>query len=252
MSLARCAIDVRGLVQGVGFRPFVHGLARRFELGGFVYNGAGGVHIEVEGEEAAIEGFLDQLRGAPPVPARIASIACHTGLPRGDREFLIEPSRGRSAGPVVVPPDVATCDACLRELWDPWNRRHLHPFINCTECGPRATIVTGMPYDRERTTMAAFPMCADCEREYEDPTDRRFHAQPIACPRCGPVLRLVGPIGTERRALDPVAGFAELVRREKSAPSRGLADSTSFVTARTTRWSRSFGAENSETRSPLR
>jgi hydrogenase maturation protein HypF len=225
MSVARCAIDVRGLVQGVGFRPFVYGLARRFALGGLVYNGAQGVHIEVEGEQAAIDDFLGELLAAPPSPAFIEKIECQAESPLGERAFLIQPSHepdlskrspGSGAGSedsdvALVAPDSATCDSCLRELFDPRDRRYLHPFINCTGCGPRATIIGEMPYDRERTTMASFRMCPACEREYEDPTNRRFHAQPIACPGCGPRLRLAGPSGVTLATEDPLGRFAEII-----------------------------------------
>ncbi|RDI75852.1 hypF: carbamoyltransferase HypF [Gaiella occulta] len=180
---------MRGVVQGVGFRPFVYGLARREGLAGFVLNDGAGVVIEVEGEAAALDGFLARLRVDAPPLARIDSLEVTHAPTRGEAAFsiLASTAHGRSA---LIPPDVATCDDCLRELFDPTDRRHRYPFVNCTRCGPRFTIVLRVPYDRPNTTMAGFPLCDDCLREYEDPTDRRFHAEPIACPVCGPRLSL--------------------------------------------------------------
>ena len=180
---------VRGVVQGVGFRPFVYGLARRHGLGGFVLNDGDGVLIEVEGEAPELDSFELSLEREPPRLARVAALETTSVVPRGETEFSIAPSRtaGRSA---LVPPDVATCDDCLRELFDPEDRRYRYPFVNCTQCGPRFTIVREVPYDRPNTTMAGFPLCRDCRREYEDPGDRRFHAEPIACPVCGPRLSM--------------------------------------------------------------
>jgi hydrogenase maturation protein HypF len=185
----RRRVFVRGVVQGVGFRPFVHRLAHEHALTGFVANDAGGVVIEVEGERERIERFIEGLSTEVPALARIDSIASDTVAPTGDAGFAIARSIDGEAA-ALVPPDIATCDSCLRELFDPANRRFRYPFINCTDCGPRFTIVGSLPYDRERTTMAGFEMCADCRREYEDPGDRRFHAEPIACPVCGPRVRL--------------------------------------------------------------
>jgi hydrogenase maturation protein HypF len=178
---------VRGVVQGVGFRPFVYGLARRHELGGFVLNDGEGVLIEAEGRD--VEQFAAELVSEAPPLARIASLSADAIEPRGETGFAIVESRavGRAA---LIPPDIATCDDCLRELFDPVDRRHRYPFVNCTRCGPRFTIVRAVPYDRPSTTMAGFPMCPDCRREYEDPADRRFHAEPICCPACGPRLSL--------------------------------------------------------------
>lgn len=180
---------VRGVVQGVGFRPFVYGVARRHGLVGFVLNDGDGVHVEAEGEREQLDAFAAALRSEAPPLARVESIAV-AAVPLGrEREFRIETSvaAGRAA---AIPPDVATCDDCLRELWDASDRRYRYPFVNCTHCGPRFTIVCGVPYDRANTTMADFPMCADCRREYEDPLDRRFHAEPVACPACGPQLSM--------------------------------------------------------------
>ncbi len=181
---------VGGVVQGVGFRPFVYGLARRHELVGFVLNDGEGVVIEAEGPPRTLDAFAVALREEAPPLARVEAVVAERLPPRGgEGGFAIELSAptGRSA---LVPPDVATCDDCLRELLDPGDRRYRYPFVNCTQCGPRFTIVRTVPYDRPNTTMAGFPLCADCRREYEDPADRRFHAEPIACPACGPRLSL--------------------------------------------------------------
>ncbi|OHV41893.1 carbamoyltransferase HypF [Pseudofrankia sp. EUN1h] len=182
---------MRGVVQGVGFRPFVHATATGLGLAGSVRNDVAGVEVEVEGSPAAVEEFGRRLREDPPPLAEIEQLTVATLAPRGELGFTIAPSESSepaAAGRAQAPADTATCDACLRELADPADRRYRHPFITCTHCGPRFTIITDLPYDRPVTTMAGFPMCADCAREYADPADRRFHAQPIACPACGPRL----------------------------------------------------------------
>jgi hydrogenase maturation protein HypF len=186
--VARRAVRVRGGVQGVGFRPFVHGLACRFRLDGFVGNDSDGVFIEVEGDTMAIAGFLESLRIEAPPLARIDAID-HAPLPiAGTSGFVIVGSRRDSEHITPVAADVATCADCLRELYEPADRRYRYPFINCTNCGPRYSIVTALPYDRASTTMAGFAMCTSCATEYANPVDRRFHAQPNACPECGPAL----------------------------------------------------------------
>ncbi|MDQ3876153.1 MAG: carbamoyltransferase HypF, partial [Actinomycetota bacterium] len=183
---------VSGTIQGVGFRPFVYGLAQRHALGGFVFNDGEGVVIEAEGDTAALESFAAALSEEAPSLARVDAVSTTRLAPLGERRFTIAAS-AVTGGSALVPADVATCDDCLSELFDPSDRRFRYPFINCTQCGPRFTIVERVPYDRPHTTMAAFPMCADCRREYENPADRRFHAEPIACPACGP--RLSMPVG---------------------------------------------------------
>ncbi|MDX2194322.1 MAG: acylphosphatase, partial [Gemmatimonadales bacterium] len=188
MTPVRRRFEVRGVVQGVGFRPFVHGLATRLGLAGWVENAGGHVVVEVEGAPEAVERFAAALEAEPPPLARIASVHTTSLAPAGEAGFRIAASRAGASGQGTVPPDVATCEACLRELRDPADRRFGYPFINCTDCGPRFTVITALPYDRPFTTMAGFPMCADCEAEYRDPASRRFHAQPIACPACGPRL----------------------------------------------------------------
>jgi hydrogenase maturation protein HypF len=198
----RVRVRVRGTVQGVGFRPFVYRLAREQGLAGYVHNADRGVLLEVEGADVTIADFLDRLRAEAPPLAVIDGVACDPLSPRGERGFRIVASPagdGTTAPPIA--PDSATCPDCLVELADPADRRYRYPFINCTNCGPRFTIVTGVPYDRPLTTMAPFAMCADCAREYGDPADRRFHAQPNACPRCGPRLRVADCNG------DPITGL---------------------------------------------
>ena len=193
--MERRAFDIRGVVQGVGFRPFVHALATRLDLRGFVANHGGLVIVEVEGDPAAVTQFEhDLIAGAPPL-ARIASITTRELECRGDRRFQITASAAATGSTALVAPDAATCVACLEELFDPANRRHRYPFINCTACGPRLTIITGSPYDRAQTTMARFEMCVRCRAEYESPDNRRFHAEPIACPTCGPSLEAIGAAG---------------------------------------------------------
>ncbi len=181
----RLRMRVRGAVQGVGFRPFVHGLAREFELDGFVRNDAEGVLLEVEG--ARVNEFVDALRREPPPLARIDRIELRRVPPKSMRGFSIEPSADGGTATRIVP-DAAVCENCLDDLFDPSSRFYLYPFVNCTHCGPRYTLTRRLPYDRPQTSMAGFPMCDACARDYRDPLSRRFHAQPIACPRCGPKL----------------------------------------------------------------
>jgi len=182
-------------VQGVGFRPYVYRLARDERLGGWVRNDDRGVVLEVEGAPDAVERFLARLpREAPPLAA-VERVCSRPLASSGERDFAIVESASRGAAAAPVAADTATCDACLAELRDPTDRRHRYPFINCTDCGPRFTIVRGVPYDRARTTMAGFDMCAACRAEYRDPLDRRFHAEPNACPTCGPRARLLDADG---------------------------------------------------------
>ncbi len=179
-------------MQGVGFRPHVYALARAHGLAGEVWNTPGGLVAEVEGDPAGVEAFCRELAARPPPLAVVESLTWVDVPSRGGTEFAIRASRP-GGGRTFVSPDVTICDDCLRELTDPADRRFRHPFITCTNCGPRFTITVGLPYDRPATTMAGFPMCAACAREYADPADRRFHAQTVCCPDCGPRLRLAGP-----------------------------------------------------------
>ncbi|MFM9135357.1 MAG: carbamoyltransferase HypF [bacterium] len=198
--LARVAIRVTGVVQGVGYRPFAYAKATDLGLTGFVGNDAAGVFAEAQGEPQALACFVAALREGPPL-ARVDDVACEdiaVSAGEGDDAFRIVES-AQSSGRTTIPPDTAACADCLAEVRDPADRRYRYPFTACTHCGPRYTLVTGLPYDRPFTTMAAFPLCPRCQREYDDPRDRRFHAQPTACPECGPRLafRRVGETGAE-------------------------------------------------------
>lgn len=194
----RRRFTVRGAVQGVGFRPFAYRMAKRFDLVGHVVNTGECVAIEVEGPCDRVDAFVQALAQQAPVQANIASIEQLDISLRGDSDFLILESHAVSPeGGVTLLPDIATCEACLDEVFDPTNRRYLYPFTNCTDCGPRYSILTDLPYDRARTTMVGFAMCEACAVEYGDPGDRRFHAEPIACPTCGPQVALWDKAGRE-------------------------------------------------------
>jgi hydrogenase maturation protein HypF len=184
-------LRVRGVVQGVGFRPFVYNLAVRLGVAGWVRNTSAGVEIQVEGDPAAVAAFCAALPREAPPRAYIAALDDEAVVGEGATAFVILESAADPAAYQLVSPDIATCDDCRAELLDPADRRHRYPFTNCTNCGPRFTIIEDLPYDRERTTMRAFPMCPACRREYTDPTDRRFHAEPNACPVCGPQVTLL-------------------------------------------------------------
>ena len=219
--MERRAIEIRGVVQGVGFRPFVHGLATGLRLCGFVANCGGRVDVEVEGDGEALDRFEHQLTASAPALARIESVIARRIDPRGEQGFRIAPSVSEASPRGSIAPDACTCDACLAELFDPANRRYRYPFINCTACGPRLTIITGSPYDRGRTTMARFEMCEACRSEYEDPGDRRFHAEPIACARCGPTLQLVDAAGRPV-AGDPIEAAAAMLSAGRIVAVKGL------------------------------
>ncbi|KUN01184.1 hydrogenase maturation protein HypF [Streptomyces yokosukanensis] len=198
----RRRLTVRGTVQGVGFRPYVHRLAAGLGLAGFVGNTGDGVIVEVEGPADEVDRFCATVAEEPPPLATVSGIAGEDLPTTGDTGPFAIRSTQRAGGRTQLPPDTATCADCLRELADPADRRHRHPFITCTHCGPRFTIATGMPYDRAVTTMAGFPMCPSCAREYGEPADRRFHAQPVACADCGPRLTLTAALGGLRPARD--------------------------------------------------
>jgi hydrogenase maturation protein HypF len=208
-TVAACRVSVHGIVQGVGFRPFVYGLARRLGLGGLVRNTTRGVEIELEGDPDAIGEFLERLVAEAPPLAHIDDVRVHDAESRGRRGFTIRASR-EGAGFLPISPDVATCPACLAEILDPGDRRFGYPFTNCTRCGPRFTIIQAIPYDRPNTTMAGFTMCPECRAEYDDPADRRFHAQPNACAVCGPRLVLVNAQGVSLDA-DALTGTGRLL-----------------------------------------
>ena len=212
---------VRGLVQSVGFRPFVYRLARRLGVTGSVRNVAGVVEIHAEGPPEVLDAFAEAVTSQAPPLARVESVVEEAAALTGALGFSVAPSADAPSGAPLVSPDVATCAACLRELLDPADRRYRYPFINCTDCGPRFTIIEALPYDRERTSMRVFPMCDECRAEYQDPGDRRFHAEPVACPACGPRLRILDA-SWAALAGDPVERAADLLREGAIVAIKGL------------------------------
>jgi hydrogenase maturation protein HypF len=220
-SVVARAIEVRGVVQGVGFRPFVWRLAARHALAGWVRNTGGVVEIHAEGSPASLDRFCRQLRTDAPTLAVVDEVRWSTAVVVGSRSFEVDASANAPNGDRLIPPDIATCPACLAELFDPADRRYRFPFINCTDCGPRFTIIEALPYDRERTSMRDFPMCAACEAEYTDPSNRRFHAEPVACPVCGPRVRLVDASGRAVRG-DPIERAGRLLRSGRIVAIKGL------------------------------
>ncbi len=209
----RVRIDVGGTVQGVGFRPFVYRLARELDLSGWVRNGMDGVSIEVEGNSQAVETFLQRLQTYAPAPACVESIDWHVVPVLDDTGFAIHRSTEPGRRALVIPPDLATCADCLRELTDSSDRRFRYPFLTCTQCGPRFSLLTEMPYERPNTTMGAFPLCPDCQSEYDAEADRRFHTEPTACPACGPRVRLWDDQGRETERGEEVLRQAEALLR---------------------------------------
>lgn len=221
--MQRRAIHLTGVVQGVGFRPFVWRLAQREQLHGWVCNDSGGVRIEVQGDVAALGRFVDALRGEAPPLARIDGIVVEEQEPHGsDLAGFVVRASIVGGDHAEIPADVATCAACRGELFDSANRRHRHAFVNCTECGPRYTIVRDLPYDRAATTMMSFPLCPSCESEYGDPADRRFHAEPVCCPNCGPQLRVLDRTGVPLASEDPIGDVAELLRAGSIVAIKGI------------------------------
>ena len=219
----RYRICIYGVVQGVGFRPFVKNLADRCGVFGSVCNRGTYVEIFAESGEQQLAAFLHCLTHEAPSRSVILKMEKSPADPVGDMEFVILPSRfDRGSGEAYVSPDLAVCDDCRRELFDPRDRRYLHPFINCTNCGPRMTILDTMPYDRERTSMAGFPMCASCAAEYTDPKDRRYHAQPVCCPDCGPHLHLVGEDAVGKTDGELIARVRAVIRQGGIAAVKGI------------------------------
>jgi len=213
---------VRGVVQGVGFRPFVYRLATEDHLAGFIGNDTDGVIIELEGPEPRIDSFLKRLTAETPPLARIDSVGLESLAPLGDATFRIIASEVHGRVSTGIPADAATCSDCLQELLDPVDRRYRYPFLNCTNCGPRFTITRRIPYDRPQTSMAVFPMCSECRAEYEDPLNRRFHAQPNACWRCGPRLWLESPDDSMIQSADPVTETIERLIRGEILAIKGI------------------------------
>jgi hydrogenase maturation protein HypF len=218
----RRQIDVAGIVQGVGFRPYIYRLASERNLAGSVANSAAGVTIEIQGSVDAVEEFVTQLPLAPPPLSRITQIWVRELPCNGDRDFRILASKRGDAVRTLISPDVAVCPDCVRELFNPRDRRYRYPFINCTNCGPRFTIVRDIPYDRPYTAMAEFQMCDSCQAEYDDPLNRRFHAQPNACRKCGPHVELWNNQGGRIVDEDPIAEAAAQLERGMVVAIKGL------------------------------
>jgi hydrogenase maturation protein HypF len=221
-SLKLASISVRGIVQGVGFRPFVYGLAIEHNLKGWVYNTSEDVKIEVEGGTEAVEEFVRKLETKVPPLAHVETINIEYNPPRHYKKFEIRHSQAQKGKYQLISPDIATCQPCLDELLNPEDRRYRYPFTNCTNCGPRFTIIEDMPYDRPKTTMRSFQMCSQCQAEYDNPLDRRFHAQPNACPRCGPQVELVDNQGNAVTESNPIATASQFLKDGKILAIKGL------------------------------
>lgn len=222
MAKQRVHLNIRGIVQGVGFRPFLHRLTERFLLSGWVRNTSAGVELELEGDSVHLEQFLAALKAEQP-PLAVIDRVEHTNLPdlAGYEGFSILESEVLPHRQALVSPDVGTCPDCLKELSDPADRRHRYPFLNCTNCGPRFTIINDMPYDRPLTSMASFPMCEDCAEEYQHIENRRYHAQPTCCPDCGPALTYVGGVG-QMCSGDPLEQAKVALKQGKIVAVKGL------------------------------
>ena len=216
-------LSISGVVQGVGFRPFIYQLAGRFNLNGYILNSTSGVSVEIEGSENEVEAFLDTLEQELPPLARIDTLSTKVGDVMGYTNFKIHQSKTEHKKSALVSPDIAICKNCLEEMSDPENRRFAYPFINCTDCGPRYSIIKTLPYDRPNTSMFSFIMCEACDNEYTEPLDRRFHAQPISCPDCGPTLRL---LNRENKVLgegvDAVSLTVEAIKKGRIVAVKGL------------------------------
>ena len=221
-DLAGLQIQARGIVQGVGFRPFIYSLASRYHLTGWVRNTSRGVEIEVNGPAASLESFLTAIRSEHPPLSRIDELVSSRCAPSDFTTFEILASQAQPGQFMPVSPDVAICTNCQRELFDPADRRFRYPFINCTNCGPRFSIIRDIPYDRPNTTMSGFALCPDCQAEYEDPLDRRFHAQPVACPSCGPQVSFLsgGSLLAERE--DAIQTARQWLKEGKILAIKGL------------------------------
>ena len=211
----RYYLHITGVVQGVGFRPFVFRLAVEYGLAGWVSNGAAGVEIEVQGSTEAVEEFVRAIKENPPPLARIEQLECRGVEVAEDSGFSIKASEDKGEHHPVIGPDAATCTACVAELRDRENRRFGHPFVSCVDCGPRYTIIEGVPYDREKTSMKAFEQCPACEKEYTTPRDRRFHSQTNCCRQCGPRLELYDNKRRRIKADDPIGAVRGFLAQGK-------------------------------------
>ncbi|TAL21987.1 MAG: carbamoyltransferase HypF, partial [Nitrospirae bacterium] len=215
----RVLINIKGVVQGVGFRPFVYNLARSLGLKGNVTNTADGVTVDIEGED--IDAFIVRLPKEAPPLSEIKNISVSKMPFHGYEDFEILKS-GNRGGFTLLSPDISICEDCLKELLDKTDRRYLYPFINCTNCGPRYTITNAIPYDRQNTTMSVFKMCPECKKEYDDPADRRFHAQPNACPICGPEVKLVVSGQLSVVSKSPIETAIQLLKEGKIIAVKGI------------------------------
>jgi hydrogenase maturation protein HypF len=220
--MSNVRIEIKGIVQGVGFRPFIYNLARKCHICGYVLNDTNGVEIEAEGKKTDLDKFLRGIKTSPPPQSRIEYINVKKIALRGYKNFVIKESQKKEEKTVSVSPDLATCDDCLNELFDLKDRRYNYPFLNCTNCGPRLTIIRDIPYDREKTTMSVFEMCPKCNEEYYNPQNRRFHAQPNACPVCGPKLTLIDHKKFEVETSDPVDLTIKLLKEGHIVAIKGI------------------------------
>jgi hydrogenase maturation protein HypF len=243
-------LEVRGVVQGVGFRPFVWRLAARHGIVGWVRNRSGVVEIHAEGTEPALDAFCAAISAEAPPLARVEDVRWSAVPALELHGFEVDQSLSEPGGERLVSPDIATCSSCLSELFDPHDRRYRYPFINCTDCGPRFTIIESLPYDRERTSMRVFPLCEDCRREYLDPSNRRFHAEPVACPACGPRLELRDRAWTPLDG-DPVVEAASLLRRGRIVAIKGLGGFHLACDARNDRVVRTLRARKARPHKPF-
>nr|MBA3652479.1 carbamoyltransferase HypF [Chthoniobacterales bacterium] len=233
MNPGRMRITVRGAVQGVGFRPFVYRLATELHLKGWVINSAQGVFIEIEGATELLSDFARRLKIEKPASALIQSCESSRLDALGYEKFEIRESTDEGGKSALILPDIATCDDCLREIFSPNDRRFRYPFTNCTNCGPRFSIIEALPYDRANTSMKRFAMCDDCACEYREPNDRRFHAEPIACPRCGPQLQFWNSLGENLAQADAaLRQAAGQIRDGKIVALKGIGGFQLLVDAR--------------------
>ena len=215
-------LEINGIVQGVGFRPFVYQLAERLEIKGEVANTSQGVTIQIEGDRSKIDSFLEELVQKCPPLARITEIKSYPETVIGFKDFSIVKSKPRAVRSTLIAPDTSLCSECLAELFDPKDRRYLYPFINCTNCGPRYSIISDIPYDRPNTSMKQFQMCKPCQNEYDDPANRRFHAQPNACDRCGPSVSLYDATGNKIESDYAIEEAARLLKNGYILAVKGL------------------------------
>lgn len=221
IATTRAKLLIKGIVQGVGFRPFIYNLANTYNLNGWVLNSSEGVYIDIEGDDEDVRDFIENIRKKAPPLAVIDSIDILYLSPANYKSFIIKPSEEDPNKYIKISPDISICDDCLTELFNPNDRRYRYPFINCTNCGPRFTIIEGIPYDRKKTTMKSFKMCQLCQKEYDDPSNRRFHAQPNACPKCGPNVFLEN-IDERINCEDPIKKAIELLGQGKIIAVKGI------------------------------